>query len=117
MSNFLDSTNSLMFFIYKWDSISISDPALIASSVACAPSLAYPWGIISWIDPQSEITKPSKFHSPFKRSLCKNKLPVTGTPSNSLKPFIKVLTPASSVAMKGGKIMLYKVFLLTSTVL
>ena len=86
--------------------MSISDPALAASSAACTPSLAYPCGIISPIEPQSETTNPSNPQSPFKISLCKNLLPVAGTSFNVLNAFIKVLTPASSAALNGGKTLL-----------
>ena len=53
--------------------------------------------------PQSETTNPWKFQAPFNKSLWMYLFPVAGIPLISLKEFIKVATPISETALKGGK--------------
>ncbi len=97
--------------------MSMSLPAPTARRAASRRSAATPWAISSPMDPQSETTKPSKPHSPFRMSRCSWTLAVAGTPPISLKAFMKVATPASSAALNGGRTTLRSVCSEMSTVL
>jgi len=70
---------------------------------AVASSLAIPCSISSRTAVQSLSTKPWKPHSPFSTVESVNGLAVEGTPSFALKAAIRVPTPASTAAWKGGR--------------
>ena len=89
--------------------MSMEHPAFAANSEACRRSTAWPCATISTMDPQSDTTKPGNFQASFKMRGTKSGWAVAGVPLTVVKAFMKVDTPASAAARKGGKTVFHKV--------
>ena len=83
--------------------ISMSTPAARALPAASLASTAKPWSTSCSIEAQSLTTKPSKPHSSRRMVRIRYSLAEAGMPLSSWKPAMKVATPASTAASKGGR--------------
>ena len=83
--------------------ISISTPVSIAFIAASVLSSQQPCATISQTAPQSDMSTPSKPHSPRRTSLISHLLPDDGTPFNRLKDVMASSQPASTAALYAGR--------------